>query len=398
MKGIWKKFGKFFTLISNSASFALFLSILFFSYESIENSKETEEVTQNLVGIQESLDPLVGSLADIESSLSTRYLGIFPEYIGNINNLLAEAKSANVNSHINDTVIIFEDVLHYGVLSDPAGFKKLMRNLLDLSMNGCQVTIVHYNPNGMQFKQMVTDELISTDVQLTYRNERRALSQLARDTASFQHWMSKEGDIIEKYFGESYDLENEADQKLVMDIIRGGNGKRFSVEQLGNYMLEYNFAANKVANREKFEKSLDKILNNKLAVDTISNDRVECKVNTLCKSLDSLKLHYMNKPLEDVRYSDYFDLYTQMTAAIAQTLDVSPTIEIIPIDESIMMCCWMIDIDGNQKAIFAFPSKYSTDEIGFISKDAAIIKYINTMLKGVKNNYESTRPRRKAKV
>ena len=398
MKGIWKKFGKFFTLVSNSASFALLLSILFFSYESIENSKETEEVTNNLVGIQESLDPLVGSLADIESSLSTRYLGIFPEYIGNINNLLAEAKSTNVNSHVSDTVIIFEDVLHYGVLSDPAGFKKLMRNLLDLSMNGCQVTIVHYNPDGMQFKQMVTDELIPSDVQLAYRNERRALSQLARDTASFQHWMSKEGTIIEKYFGKNYDLENESDQKLVMDIIKGGSGRRFSMEQLSNYMLEFHFAANKAANREKFENSLSKMKNTKLADDTIADNRVARMVNTLCKSLDSLKLHYKGKPLEDVRFSDYLNLYTQMTTVIAQTLDVSPTIEIIPIDESIMMCCWMVDIDGNQKAIFAFPSKYSTDEIGFISKDAAIIKYINTMLKGVKNNYESTRNRRKAKV
>ena len=41
MNGFWKKFSKSFTVISNSASFALLLSILFFSYESIENSKET---------------------------------------------------------------------------------------------------------------------------------------------------------------------------------------------------------------------------------------------------------------------------------------------------------------------------------------------------------------------
>lgn len=41
MNGFWKKISKSFTVISNSASFALLLSILFFSYESIENSKET---------------------------------------------------------------------------------------------------------------------------------------------------------------------------------------------------------------------------------------------------------------------------------------------------------------------------------------------------------------------
>lgn len=78
-----------------------------------------------------------------------------------------------------------------------------------------------------------------------------------------------------------------------------------------------------------------------------------------------------------------------MTTCVSDMLQQQSTIEILPINESIMMCCWMVDIDGNEKAIFAFPSKYSTDEIGFISKDDAIIKYINTMLSGVKNNLTS---------
>ena len=109
----------------------------------------------------------------------------------------------------------------------------------------------------------------------------------------------------------------------------------------------------------------------------------------MCKKLDSLKLHYMGKPLDEIRYADYLAFYQQMTASVAEMLNKQSTVEILPISESIMMCCWMADIDGNEKAIFAFPSKYSTDEIGFISRDDAIIKYINTMLRGVRMNLVS---------
>lgn len=388
MNGFWKKFSKSFTVISNSASFALFLSILFFSYESIENSRETEVVTNNLVGMQHSLDSIVDNFTEIENSLSTRYLGIFPEYIGNINNLLADAMVSNVKSHINDTVIIFEDVLHYGVLSNPSEFKKLMRNLLDLSNNGCNITLVHYKHDGRQFKQMVTDELIPSDVQLSYRKELRSMIQLG-DTASFRCYMDSTGPIMNKYFGGKYNLDDETDRLAVMNIIKGKGKKRNRMESLENYMLEYHFAANKVVNREKFERALSKMQNTKLAEDSIYDNSTKCIVNELCKNLDSLKLHYMGKPLDEIRYADYLSLYQQMTTCVSDMLQQQSTIEILPINESIMMCCWMVDIDGNEKAIFAFPSKYSTDEIGFISKDDAIIKYINTMLSGVKNNLTS---------
>lgn len=388
MNGFWKKFSKSFTVISNSASFALLLSILFFSYESIENSKETEAVTENLIGIQQSLDPMVKELTEIQNSLSTRYLGIFPVYIENINKLLGEAMTSNVNSHINDTVIIFEDVLHYGVLSAPDGFKRLMKNLLVLSDGGCKITIVHYATDSRQFKQMVSDELIPSDVQLSYRNELRGMIQFG-DTASFECYMDNVGATMKKYFGGKYNLASKADQQAILNIIKGDGKRRNRMESLENYMLEYHFAANKAANKERFESALNRVHGIKLAVDSVFEDSAEFRVNELCKKLDSLKLHYMGKPLDEIRYADYLAFYQQMTASVAEMLNKQSTVEILPISESIMMCCWMADIDGNEKAIFAFPSKYSTDEIGFISRDDAIIKYINTMLRGVRMNLVS---------
>ena len=70
-------------------------------------------------------------------------------------------------------------------------------------------------------------------------------------------------------------------------------------------------------------------------------------------------------------------------------LSESKNIELLPLKEDLMMCCWMRSYKGKGRAIFAFPSKYSTDEIGFISQDKAFVRYINTMLKGVKGSLNS---------
>jgi hypothetical protein len=51
-----------------------------------------------------------------------------------------------------------------------------------------------------------------------------------------------------------------------------------------------------------------------------------------------------------------------------------------------MMSCWLTKIGKEERAIFAFPSKYSTDEIGFVSQDKAISRYIYKMIVGIKNN------------
>ena len=114
MKNLWSKFKatkgyRIVKILMDSASFALFLSVAFFAYEMSEGKRETEEVVNNLM--------------EIQNSLSTRYLGLFPEYISSINTLLEEALEHQKTSKYQDSIIIFEDVLYYGIRSDAEGFR-----------------------------------------------------------------------------------------------------------------------------------------------------------------------------------------------------------------------------------------------------------------------------------
>ena len=111
----------------NSASFALVLSIALFIYQTIDSKRDFMGVVNNLM--------------QIENSLSTRYLGVFPEYLGNINGLLEESINNHKALGTKDSVVIFQDVLYYGIRSDVDGFKRMMRNLLELSNNGSHITI-----------------------------------------------------------------------------------------------------------------------------------------------------------------------------------------------------------------------------------------------------------------
>ena len=50
-------------------------------------------------------------------------------------------------------------------------------------------------------------------------------------------------------------------------------------------------------------------------------------------------------------------------------------------NEYLTMSCWLV----RDKTVLAFPSKYATEEIGFISQDKAFVDYIHTMLVGVRS-------------
>lgn len=79
-------------------------------------------------------------------------------------------------------------------------------------------------------------------------------------------------------------------------------------------------------------------------------------------------------------------MYIDMSRVIIGLYSNYPNIELLPLTESLMMSCWLTKIGKEERAIFAFPSKYSTDEIGFVSQDEAISRYIHKMLVGIKNN------------
>ena len=77
-------FWKYSKLITGSATFALILSIVFFVYETIDSKRDNQEITSRLY--------------EVQNSLSTRYLGIFPQYIKNTNAMLRKALSRKMIS------------------------------------------------------------------------------------------------------------------------------------------------------------------------------------------------------------------------------------------------------------------------------------------------------------
>ena len=98
-------FYRVLNFISKSAIIGLMITLVLFFIEMIQSNKQ-EKVTRTQ--LTETLEGLSG----IEQSLSTRFLGIFPGYITNICDLF-------YNIQEGDSVIVFEDVLYYGIKSRP---------------------------------------------------------------------------------------------------------------------------------------------------------------------------------------------------------------------------------------------------------------------------------------
>ncbi|MCQ2317534.1 MAG: hypothetical protein MJZ90_01255 [Bacteroidales bacterium] len=63
-------------------------------------------------------------------------------------------------------------------------------------------------------------------------------------------------------------------------------------------------------------------------------------------------------------------------------------IKLVPLNEYLTMSCWMVKSTTNMRAVLAFPSKYSSDEIGFYSQDDAFARYISTMMGGILLNQQ----------
>jgi len=337
----------------------------------INGAKETEEIVDNLV--------------DIQNSLSTRYLGLFPEYIDNINNLLNDAVAHQGKNNVRDSIIIFEDVLYYGIRSDAEGFRLMMENILTLADYGCHVTIAFYRPDGIPFKHMIRDKLLSDEYQKEYRSE--------LDSYRVKHRKLREGmrALPVDMTREEYDGMV---QKLVSKYFAGcyvGDLRSF-MRNIDDYAFVDSTICQKYYDKTRQASMKHFVSNVKGYLNTIPQkqealDAVSVRVNRLCSSLDDIKRHYLEKAMSDITYSDFYNMYKDMTNAICNLLESYPNIDMIPLNENLMMSCWMSIIDDNEQAIFAFPSKYSTDEIGFVSQDAAIARYIHTMLTGIKNSH-----------
>ena len=300
--------------IISSAAVSLLITLIIFAVEQKEDAERTEAMIGNLESIS-------GDLIDVQNSVSTRYLGLFPDYLTEVNSLLSQRK-------VKDDIVIFEDVLYYGILSKPDDFIKMNHSLLSHTDAGGKATIVYYNPEGATFRRMIQESRISPDY--------FAAMDIDRDSSELN-----ETQICEKYFAKT---------------------------------------------RQKDPKAFERNVNSYLApLRTHSHyeDALGKELETLYYKLDSVKTQCLGgKPYSKVEFMDYLDMYRGMTHLLEDQYS-RHGVELIPIDEYLTMTCWLV----SGQAVLAFPSKYATDEIGFYSKDPAFNKYINTMLDGVRGYY-----------
>ncbi|MBP5614548.1 MAG: hypothetical protein J6X35_10460, partial [Bacteroidales bacterium] len=99
------------------------------------------------------------------------------------------------------------------------------------------------------------------------------------------------------------------------------------------------------------------------------------------------------KGINEVHFADYERMYSDVTDCIAECYRYHG-IELLPLNEYLTMSCWLIkpaNKNSSVKSILAFPSKYSSDEIGFYSQDELFSEYIVTILNGVRGNINDDR-------
>ena len=129
------KFYGWLDFLAKNAMFALLLTLGLFFVEQAINNAEQRKITQ--------------TLKDIHDAASTRFLGRFPDYLSEINRVMDTAKD-------DEEVIVFEDVLYYGFLSEPGEFKRLNHTLVDRATKN-KVTIAYYDVEGIAFHLMLID-------------------------------------------------------------------------------------------------------------------------------------------------------------------------------------------------------------------------------------------------
>ena len=300
------------------APFGLILSIVFFLIQ----AKESKQLVENLT--------------HIEQSLSTRHIGIFPDYLDKINQLLSETPCPQADS---SRLIIFEDVLFYGAFYNGTAFKEMIRHLTELANKGKRITIAYYDngenmSSGRMFRETVQESWLKQKDLKKLATERRELMRSLRNESNTRSGVFLIADSIvsEKYF--AYYRDNE---------------------------------------RKEFTERIGKIL-----VPFYDNTKKEPK---LFLTIDNIKNKYLNKSVESITFRDIYTMYQEITEEL-KTFYEKHNVKLIPLNNYLTMSCW----SNGEKALFAFPGKFAADEIGFISSDRAILDYIETMLEGVESS------------
>jgi len=329
VKGSWERFRqtsfyKMARFITNSASVALLITAALFLYQEYEERDRADKIINNLQDISKDM-------VKVQSGISTRYLGIFPNYIEEANHLLKGCKDR-------DSIIIFEDVLYYGFLSRPEAFVEMNKLLLSHADGGGTVTIVYYDEDGRTFHRMIREEFISPSLYATMERDRRTSSVSQDNGVSLKIRMAEDSLRCKKYFSITQKSDTSSFRKTI----------------------------------ERYQASLVSVCDSSLSPDVIET----------CRQIDSVKNYWLGgKTPSKVDFFDIEDMYRAISK-IMVTLYHAHGIELLPLDEYLTMCCWL----AGDCAVLAFPSKWASDEIGFFSQDPAFTRYITAMLAGARGS------------
>ena len=336
-----------------SAAVGLLFAVICFAYDVYHDTEQDKQLEKSLEKMEDIEQTVTVQLASIEQNLSTRYLGIFPEYISQIGELFQDVDPKA-------TVVIFEDVLYYGIKSRPDEFYNLNRNLFEHALNKGSITVAFYD-----FEE-AGSVLVAADI---------------------FHKMIIESRIDTKY----HSMINEKRAEEIQRIREANeNVNRDALRVYDSVLCETFFAATRSDSLAKFEKDVNAYLKKDLVeVGEDDSTRAGRMAHQMCIEIDSVKQYYLGggKAIEEISFYDYELMYRRMSQVIARYYE-GVGIRLVPLKEYLTMSCWMVQ-KGDQKGVetvLAFPSKYSTDEIGFYSKDEAFSRYIGTMLAGVLGN------------
>ena len=378
---------KYSKLITGSATFALILSIVFFVYETIESKKDNEQITNRLYEVQQSL--------------TTRYLGLFPEYIKNTNAMLRKALEQK-DEFSSDTIVIFEDVLYYGITSDPNGFIEVNDKLLQLADKGAKVFVVYYKPQTALFvknlrelffsqnsyKQFIDTQRLLKERVVKYQDEMRKIAIFRHQTKSVYDYRVLQDSLAKIYFSDIIDnttLEN------TRKTVARQTGQKLPYEVLAEMILnERYFTTTRNENKKVFEE----IVNTYRKPIARKEDNYPFKRQSwqetmdMCRKIDELRASLMEQPYDSINFEHFVKLLGGYTEIIENEYAYHRNITLIPIEDYLTMSCWMV---GNRyqgyNIVIAFPNRYASSEIGFASQDDNIARYILTMLEGIRTNY-----------
>ena len=319
--------------ISSIISFIIAFVLAWFilQYELDKNDKDFEITLEKFqeVGI---------SLKEVEQSLSTKYIGIFPSYLDEINKLLMESLEPQ-----NDIsrIVIFKDVLFYGAFWNGKAFKKMIQLLVELSNKPENEIIIAYYDNSRNWR------------------DGRMFREVVQES-----WMRKE------------DLS-----KLAIEINEIAESLRRENSERRDNNFTHLYKADSIASQKYFA----------IYRDSVRNEFLERRKNILApiydpsqrddwlfKQIDDIINTFMNKPEDMISYYDIYTMYHQVTEEL-KSFFAKNHIRTIPLNNYLSMSCW----SNGKKALFALPGRFAADEIGFISHDLAILGYIEDMLNGV---------------